>query len=255
MTLRIDLNCDLGEDVLVDRLPVELLIMPFISSANVACGRHAGNLASMRQTLQLARKHHVAVGVHPSYDDRLNFGRMSVKMTKAGLKNLLKAQILDLSKIAIDEGIVIQHLKPHGALYNDAMIQQEAADAIAETVAEILPHAHIFGLPDSCMQNACKKTGVAFAAEAFADRAYDADGRLVARNKEGSLIHHTTEVIERCLLMVLENRIVSIDGKNIYFKPDTICLHGDGPNAPALSKALREALEEHHILVKPYAAI
>jgi UPF0271 protein len=253
--LRIDLNCDLGEDVLLDGLAVEPLIMPYISSVNVACAKHAGTFESMRQTVLLAKKYQVAVGAHPSYNDRTNFGRLSIKMHKTHLKKLLEEQIQNLFTITQEAETVIHHVKAHGALYNDAMLYQDIADLLAETVAKNLSHACVFGLPGSRLQEACRQHGLTFLEEAFADRAYDASGQLVSRSVKGSLIHSTNEVIERCLQMAIENRINTIEGNTIYIKPQTICLHGDGHNAPALAKAVRKALEDHHVIVKPHAYI
>ncbi len=253
--LCIDLNCDLGEEVSFDGISAEALIMPFISSANIACGKHAGNEETIRQTILLAKKHGVAVGAHPSYDDRKHFGRKSIKMNPKGLAHLLKEQLVFINYIAESQEVKINHVKAHGALYNDAMEQLMVAETLAGTIAKTIPGANVFGLPGSVLEQVCVSHGLAFVKEAFADRAYDANGKLVPRSVAGAVISQAAEVIGRCLQIVLQNRVKTIHGNEISIIANTICIHGDGADAPKLAKALHKAFTDNGIKLKAYGSV
>jgi UPF0271 protein len=219
----IDLNADLGEG---DPYDVELL--EIVSSCNVACGGHAGDMTSMRDTVRSAMKNRVAIGAHPSYPDREGFGRRSEFMAGDELRKSLVAQIKTLASIALEEGATLTHVKPHGALYNDAVNNRELADAIATAVAEALPDAMFVGLPGSELQNAALAQQLTFVAEGFIDRAYQKDGQLVPRSQPGAVHNSLEQVLPQA---------VSLAGK-----VDTLCIHGDTPGAAETARAVRKAL-------------
>jgi len=179
--LSIDINCDLGEEVLIDGQPVEPLVMPLISSVNIACGAHAGSETTMRRCIELAMKHGVALGAHPSYPDRENFGRTPMPIPPSQLKELIMEQIGKITLLAMEYGARLHHVKPHGALYNTAGTNIDTARAIAQAVAETDNCLAVFGLPNSAMKQAALQYRLAFAAEAFPDRAYNPDGTLMNR--------------------------------------------------------------------------
>lgn len=250
--LTIDINCDLGEDVLMDGQPVEPLIMPLISSVNIACGAHAGSDATMCMCIELARKHGVSAGAHPSYPDRENFGRNPMNFPMDSLKALIIRQIENLYQLAQEYGARLYHVKPHGALYNTAAIDIDTARAIAQAVAEFDNSLVIFGLPGSVMQQAAREYKLPFAAEAFPDRAYNPDGTLVNRKLPGAVIHHPDEFIQRSLMMVQHKKVVAITGESISLRADTLCVHGDNPAAVQLLTRLREEFDKAGIRVKKH---
>ena len=205
--------------------------MRWITSANVACGWHAGSAASMRETIHLAREHRVAVGAHPSFADREHFGRRELELPAAQITDLVIRQIDALASIAAQEGIRLQHVKPHGALYNVAVRDRRVADAIVRAVFAVDRSLFVLGLPNSELVAAGKAAGLPTAGEAFADRAYRSDGTLVPRTEPGAVIDDPEEVLARIV--------------NLAMRPgvDTICVHGDTPGAAALASRIRTALE------------
>jgi UPF0271 protein len=229
----IDLNADVGEECGQDAA-----LMRCITSANVACGVHAGSIGTMRETVILAREHGVAIGAHPSFPDRENFGRRDMQLSPAEIADLIVHQIEALATIASDEGICLQHVKPHGALYNVAVRDRRVADAIARAVATVDKSLIVLGLPGSELVAAAQAAGLRTAGEAFADRAYRADGTLVPRTEPGAVIHKSEDVLAR---------IVSLAAL-----PDveTICVHGDTPGAAELASKIRAVLEAAKFEVK-----
>jgi UPF0271 protein len=233
----IDINCDIGEGMANDEL-----LMPFISSANIACGYHAGDEQTMRQTVALCIKYGVSIGAHPSFPDRENFGRREMKLSFGEVYHLIINQIIALEKILLEAGATLRHVKPHGALYNMAAKDPFLAAAIAQAVKDFSPKLVLFGLCNSHLIWEGEAIGLKTAGEAFADRTYQDDGSLTPRSVPGSLIEDPDQAVAQVLEIVGEGRVTTISGKKITIAADTICLHGDGANAAAIAKAIHEAL-------------
>jgi UPF0271 protein len=228
--------------------------MDSISSANVACGFHAGDPGTMRATLALARQKGVAVGAHPGFPDLVGFGRREMKASPAEVEDFVLYQVAALAGMAAAHGLTLQHVKAHGALYNMACRDRALADAIAKAVAGFDRKLILFGLPKSELLRAGEAAGLRVAAEVFADRAYDPDGSLTARSKPGSVIHDTATVVERAIRMVRDKEVVAIDGSTIKLLADTICLHGDTPGAAEHARAVKTGLEAAGIRIANLAA-
>ena len=253
--LRVDLNADLGEystGTAGDDSDAEL--MPLVSSANIACGGHAGDEGVMRQTLLLARTHGVSAGAHPSFQDREGFGRRDMELPAVEVEALVRQQIAGLAAIARVEGIRLRHVKPHGALYNLAARDQAIADAVARATASVDPSLILFGLAGSALLAAGWRAGLQTASEVFADRAYRADGSLVPRHEPGALVDNPVVAAARVLGMIRERSVPAIDGTRIALEVDTICVHGDTPGATDLARSLRAALFDAGIDVKAVGA-
>lgn len=249
--MEVDINCDMGESFGRWELGADTAVMPFISSANIACGAHAGDPAVMRRTLRLAREHAVACGAHPGFADIAGFGRREIPITPPEATDLVLWQIGALAAIARSEGITLRHVKPHGALYNMAARDSALAEAIANAVAAFDRTLVFFGLAGSGMLEAGRARGLTVAAEGFADRSYEADGSLTPRSVSGSVIHDVDAVVARAVRMVREGRVTARTGADIPLHVDTICVHGDTPGAATLARALREGFEQAGIQVKP----
>lgn len=241
--MRIDLNSDLGESFGPWPMGDDAALMASISSANVACGFHAGDPGAMRATVALAKASGVAVGAHPGFPDLVGFGRREMKATPQEVEDFVVYQVAALAGIAATQGVRLQHVKAHGALYNMACRDRALAGAIARAVAAIDKNLILFGLPGSELIKAGREVGLPVAAEVFADRAYEADGSLASRQKAGSVIHDQATVAARAIKMVQERRVVALDGSEIALEADTICLHGDTPGAVQLARAVRAGLE------------
>ena len=241
--MRIDLNSDLGESFGPWPMGQDVALMASISSANVACGFHAGDPGAMRQTIALARDKGVAIGAHPGFPDLVGFGRREMKASPAEVEDFVLYQVAALAGMARAQGMKLQHVKAHGALYNMACKDRALADAIARAVAAFDRSLVLFGLPNSELLRAGEAAGLPIAAEVFADRAYDPDGSLTSRSKPGSVIHDPKAVVERAVRMVKEQNVVAVDGSTIALRADTICLHGDTPGAADLARAVRAGLE------------
>ena len=218
-------------------------VMPHITSANVACGAHAGDPGVMRRTVRLARAAGVAVGAHPGFADLQGFGRREMTMEPSDVEDSLIAQIGALAAIAKAEGAALQHVKAHGALYNMAARDRALADAIARAIASVDASLIMFGLPNSPMLEAGRAAGLRVAAEGFADRAYTPDGSLAPRSRPGAVIHDTAAVVARAVRMAREGVVLTPEGTAVALRVDTICVHGDTPGAPELTRRIRAALE------------
>ncbi|MFN7978129.1 MAG: 5-oxoprolinase subunit PxpA [Vicinamibacterales bacterium] len=249
--MRIDLNSDLGEAFGAWPMGQDAQLMPLISSANVACGFHAGDPSTMRATVRLARRHGVGVGAHPGYPDLVGFGRRDMQVSPADVEALVLYQIGALAAIAKSEGVTLQHVKAHGALYTMACRDEALAEAIARAVVAVDPTLVLFGLPDSALIQAGLDAGLPVAAEAFADRAYMPDGSLAPRSQPGSVIHDVDTVVARAVGMVTESSVVATDGSRIRFEADTLCLHGDTTGAVVLAAAIRRGLEDAGVTITP----
>jgi UPF0271 protein len=251
--MRIDLNSDLGESFGPWPMGQDAVLMTAISSANVACGFHAGDPGTMRKTVALARAHAVAVGAHPGFQDLAGFGRREMLASPQEVEDLVVYQVGALAAFAAAQGVRLQHVKAHGALYNMACRDRALADAIARAVASVDPTMILFGLPGSSLLEAGLELGLPVAAEAFADRAYLPDGSLAPRSLQGSVIHDPAVVVARVLRMACDREVEAVDGRILRFEADTICLHGDTPGAAALAVAIRTALEDAGVRVAALA--
>ncbi len=241
----IDLNCDLGEGCGSD---VEL--MRHISSANIACGFHAGNGATMRRTAELALEQGVAIGAHPGYADPENFGRTQMNLAPAEVRQLILDQLDALQRVCDPLGATIRHVKPHGALYNQAAKDRELASAVVEAVAEWDRELIFYGLSGSEMITEAEKVGLRTASEVFADRTYQSDGSLTPRTKSNALITETEASLTQVLDMIRYGRVRSTDAIMVAIKCETICLHGDGDHAVEFASLIRERLEADSIVVR-----
>ena len=232
----IDINCDMGEGIGNDEL-----IMPFISSANIACGYHAGDEKTMKQTIELAIKNNVAIGAHPSFLDRENFGRTEKYLSNKEIYDLIITQVQALEKISNEFGFSLHHVKPHGALYNMAAKNSELASTICLAIKDINDTLIVYGLSGSHLMIEAKKIGLKTASEVFADRTYQDDGSLTPRSQPNALIEDVEKAVHQALQMVKKKKVTSINGNDILITADTICVHGDGKNAIAFAKAIHEA--------------
>ncbi|MDA0770985.1 MAG: LamB/YcsF family protein [Chloroflexi bacterium] len=241
MASKIDFNCDMGESFGMYKMGFDEEVIKHITSANIACGFHAGDPQWMRYTVRLAEEHGVAVGAHPSFPDLNGFGRRNMNATPEEVKNDVTYQVGALQ--AFTSGRRLQHVKPHGAMYNMAVNDESLGQAICEAILEIDPEMILVALAESRWVKLAEDMGLRVAREIFADRALNADGTLVSRSKTGSVIHDVNEVVERSVRMVTEGKAVAIDGEVIDVQADSLCLHGDTPGAVEMAKAVREGLE------------
>ena len=248
--MRIDLNSDLGESFGPWPMGQDAALMDSISSANVACGFHAGDPRTMRATIALARDKGVAIGAHPGFQDLIGFGRREIKVSPAEVEDLVLYQVSALAGMAAAQGMKLQHVKAHGALYNMACKDRGLADAIARAVASLDRSLILFGLPNSELLRAGEAAGLPVAAEVFADRAYDPDGSLTSRAKSGSVIDDTPQVVARAIKMVKDQTVIAVDGSTIALRVDTICLHGDTPGAAEHAKAVKAGLQNAGVTVR-----
>ena len=250
--MRIDINCDLGEGCGNDEYDADEAVMPFITSANIACGFHAGNPLTIEKSVKSAISNGVGIGAHPGYPDREGFGRRPVRMSNEELRALILYQAGAVKGIAEAAGGRMQHVKPHGALYNTAAVNYEMAMVIVKAVMDLDPSLTLVGLSGSELIRAARDAGLPCASEVFADRAYNDDGTLVSRNTEGALLHDTAAVISRAVRMITGKTVESVNGKIIPIEADTICIHGDNEMAAAFAKNLSETLIKRGIELKYY---
>ncbi|MSR01704.1 MAG: LamB/YcsF family protein [Gemmatimonadetes bacterium] len=249
----VDLNADLGEGFGRYRLDSDLELLGLVSSANVACGFHAGDPTVMRETVSRAAARRVAIGAHPSYPDLVGFGRRELGATVEQIEADVVYQIGALAAFCVGNGARLRYVKPHGALYNRAATEAPVARAIVRAIRSVDPELMLLGLDGSAMIAEAESEGVRAAREAFVDRAYLADGRLVPRGQPGAVLDDVAAVVERAVRMVTERFVIAIDGTRRIVRPDSLCVHGDGPHAVAIVRALRERLEAIGIDIAPFA--
>ena len=252
--MRIDMNSDLGESFGAYSIGHDAGLMRAITSANVAAGFHAGDPSVLRETIRLAKTSGVAVGAHPGFPDLVGFGRRELNVTPREAEDMVLYQVAAVAGVAAAEGVRVQHVKPHGALFNMAVRNAELSAAIARAVAAFDRHLILFGLPGSEILNAGRAAGLRVAAEVFADRAYEPDGSLASRRKAGSVIHDPDAVVARAVRMVKERTVVATDGSAVALEADTICVHGDTPGSDALAARIRAGLEAAGVTVKAIGA-
>lgn len=243
--MTVDLNCDLAEG-----MPNDALIMPFISSANIACGYHAGDALLMEKTVELCLIHKVAIGAHPGFNDKPNFGRIDMRLSENELYDLMSDQLNALQDICREQGTHLHHVKPHGALYNMAARNKHISHVLAQAVKDFNPNLIFYGLSGSCMIDEAKSLDLATASEVFADRTYREDGSLTPRSNPDALITDSEQAINQVMKMVRQKRVIAITKKEITIEAETICIHGDGNHAVEFSKHMNRVLKEAGIMIK-----
>ena len=248
---KIDLNCDLGESFGNYKIGLDDEVIRHISSANVACGFHASDPLVMQKTVALAKENGVCIGAHPGFPDLVGFGRRNMSVSPSEAKALVQYQIGALDAFCKAAGVKLCHVKPHGALYNMAGKDEILAQAVCEGIFEYDSNLILLGLSGSKMIEAGKKIGLRTASEVFADRAYEADGSLVARSKPGAVITDENLAVSRVVEMVKNGRVTSITGNEIEIKADSICLHGDGVKAVEFAKRINEELLKNGVEIVP----
>ena len=244
--IKIDLNADLGERP--EAIESDAELMCFISSANIACGGHAGDAESVRRMVEVARSLGVAVGAHPSYPDRANFGRITMEIDLAVLQRSLEEQVRLIAEVAARLGTRVAHVKPHGALYHSANSVEAVAGAIANAVVAVDPSMIVVAQYGSAALQCYDRAGLRTATEAFADRAYEPNGSLRSRSLSGSLLDEDSAV-EQALSIVLRGQVVTGDGSTLPINPDTLCFHSDTPDAASIAGRVRKALESEGVLI------
>lgn len=248
--LSIDLNSDMGEGFGAWTMGNDAELMNYVSSVNIACGFHAGDATTMRETVQLAIMKGVAVGAHPSFPDLQGFGRRAMSLSEQEIFDIVLLQVSALKGICEAFGTKLRHVKPHGALYNLAARDKKTARAIAEAVRNISGDLVLFGLSGSCSILEAKKIGLKTASEVFADRTYGADGNLTPRTQPDALIGSTERSVEQVLQMIMNQTVSSTNHEIIRIVAETVCIHGDGQNAVEIAKAINHSLGENGIQIK-----
>ncbi|HJQ53843.1 MAG TPA: 5-oxoprolinase subunit PxpA [Gemmatimonadaceae bacterium] len=254
MLLTIDLNADLGEGFGTARAADDLELLDLVSSANIACGFHAGDEVTMRDTVRAARERGVSIGAHPSYPDIRGFGRRELGLSPREIEHHVSYQLHVISNVCAAQDAKLVYVKPHGALYNRAAWDPKAAEAICRAIAAVDGSMTLLGLPSSAMSRAAEDAGVRFANEAFVDRAYTPDGRLVPRSEPGAVIHDVQTAVSRSLMLVHEGVLGASDGTELRIAAQSLCVHGDNIDASAILRRLRRSLEESGVRIAPFAA-
>lgn len=248
----VDLNCDLGESfgAYTDLLAVDTKVLPYISSANIACGFHAGDPLVMQKTVRAVLSSGVSLGAHPGLPDLAGFGRRNMSISPEEAESYIIYQVGALQSFAFAEGASLRHVKPHGALYNMAAKDLKLAEGICRGISRLCKNGNelvLVGLYGSQLIEAAKKVGIPYACEVFADRAYNDDGSLVSRSLPNAVIHNEEEAVSRSVRMVRDGIVTSVSGKEIPVQADTICVHGDNPSAIAFVQKIRAALASENI--------
>ena len=246
---KVDLNADLGESFGAYTIGMDSEVLRYITSANVACGLHAGDPVIMQQTVAMAAERGTAVGAHPGYPDLMGFGRRNMNVSADEARAYIKYQVGALSAFTRACGLKLQHVKPHGAFYNMAAVNDKLAEAICQGIYEADPKLILLGLAGSAHIRAAQKVGLRVASEVFADRGYMDDGTLVPRSQPGAMVHDRAEAIARTIRMVKEGCVETVTGKIIPIQADSICVHGDNPDAIGFVRDIREALEKEGVTV------
>ncbi|GAB3294085.1 LamB/YcsF family protein [Hymenobacter tenuis] len=251
----VDLNCDMGESFGAYSLGHDEAILPFVTSANIACGYHAGDPAVMKRTVRLALQHGVAIGAHPGLPDLVGFGRREMAISPEEAYDMMVYQLGALAAFVRAEGGTVHHVKPHGALYNMAAVNTGLAEAIAEAVYRVQPEACLYGLAGSSLIGAGQKLGLSVAHEVFADRTYQPNGTLTPRRQPNALITEASASIAQVVRMVKESRVRALSGEEVTIQADTVCLHGDGAHALEFAQQIRAALREEGIAVRAHQPV
>jgi UPF0271 protein len=254
---RIDLNCDMGESFGAYTIGMDQAVMKFITSANIACGWHAGDPLVMGRTVQMAAENKVGIGAHPGYPDLAGFGRRNMDCSADEVRHYVVYQIGALQAFCRVQGVNLRHVKPHGALYLTAVGNEMVARAVAEAIVSVDPdlmYVALAGAKGELMTRIGREVGLKVVYEAFPDRAYTPEGTLVSRRLPGAVIHDPAEVSERALRMAKENQIIAVDGTILSIEAQTLCVHGDTPTAVKLVESIRQVLEDDGVTVAPMGA-
>jgi UPF0271 protein len=249
-TFFIDLNCDLGESFGAYNLGNDEEMLDYITSANIACGFHAGDPSVMKRTVRLALQKEVAIGAHPGLPDLAGFGRREMAITPEEAYDMVVYQMGALSAFVRAEGGMLHHVKPHGALYNMAAVNKKLAEAIAEAVYKVNAQVTLYGLAGSELINAGAKLGLKTASEVFADRTYQQDGTLTSRRLPNALITEPQQAVKQVVRMIKEGKVLSRQGSDVTIKADTVCIHGDGTHALAFARHINEVLKNEDITIQ-----
>lgn len=241
----IDINCDLGEG-----FPHDAELMSFISSANIACGYHAGDNDTIKRTIDLCLIEEVAIGAHPGFNDKANFGRTNLQLSDCELYDLVAVQIVLMQDHCRREGCLLHHVKPHGALYNMAAADETMSYIIASVIKELDASLYLYGLSNSHLIKEAKKLGIKTVSEVFADRRYQPDGSLTPRSKSNALIEKTDDALNQCLQMIEQKKVKASDNTIVDIEADTICIHGDGTHAVEFAKAIHHGFTKNNIHLK-----
>lgn len=250
--LKVDINCDLGESFGRYKLGEQEEILNYVTSANIACGFHAGDPTVMRETVECAIKYGVQIGAHPGLPDLNGFGRREMNITAQEAYDMVVYQIGALQGFLTARGVSMQHVKPHGALYNMAAKNRELAEAIARAVYDCSPNLLLYGLASSELTNAGERLGLQTVHEVFADRTYQQDGTLTARSQQNALITDEQQAISQILQMVKDGTVTSVQQTDVLLKADSICVHGDGAHAVAFAKLAKISLQQQGVLVQAF---
>lgn len=246
----IDINCDLGEGFGAWKMGNDEAIMPFVSSVNIACGFHAGDPSTIMRTIELAKKHHVNIGAHPSFPDLVGFGRRNMDLSANEVYDIVVYQIGALQGCAHSLGVNLHHVKPHGALYNMASKKRSLANAIVEAICSVNRGLILYALSGSELISAGKEKGLKVYNEIFADRTYQDNGSLTPRNQENAILTNPNQAIDQVLEILETGHVTSIQGKRILLKADTICIHGDHANSIVFAESLANALVNKNIEIR-----
>ncbi|MEH7117069.1 5-oxoprolinase subunit PxpA [Neobacillus vireti] len=246
----IDLNCDLGESFGVFKIGNDEEVLKYISSANIACGFHGGDHNVMFETVKLAKKYRVQIGAHPGFPDLAGFGRREMNLSPREIYHLVIYQIGTLKAVCKVNGTNLVHVKPHGALYNMAAKNRGLADSIAQAVFDLNPQLVLFALAGSELAKAGEERGLLVAGEVFADRTYQHDGTLTSRQEPNAMIHDSEFAITRVVRMIKERKVEAVDGTDIEIQADTICVHGDDPQALEFVTKLKQAFLQENIQIR-----
>ena len=249
--LQVDLNCDVGESFGPYTLGDDEAVMASVTSANIACGFHAGDPTVMRRTVRLAKRLGVAVGAHPGFPDVSGFGRRELHASPEEVEDLVLYQVAAVAGVVQSEGGQLQHVKPHGALYNMAARDRTLANAVARAVSAVSPQLILIGLSGTCLLDAGRDIGLDVASEVFADRTYEAAGALRPRSQPGAVVNDPTSVVEQVLQMVRRGVVFAVTGEPVGVQAHTVCVHGDTPRAAPLAAAIRAGLEQSGVDVLP----
>jgi len=244
MTLHIDLNCDMGESFGAWKMGQDEQILPYVSSANIACGYHAGDASVMRHTVAQAIKHGVKLGAHPGLPDLVGFGRRNMAISPENAYDIMVVQIGALAAVAATQGTRLHHVKAHGALYNMAVKDATLAKALAQAISDVDKSLIMFVLAGSCMVEAAQQYGLTVKQEVFCDRTYQPDGSLTPRREHNAMITDVNQSITQVLQMVQQGVVTAVDGSKVTLKAETLCIHGDQPNAVIFAQSIRSALQD-----------
>ncbi len=247
MNKKIDLNCDMGESFGAWKMGNDTALMDYVSSVNIACGFHAGDATTIRKTIETAVRKNVAVGAHPSFPDLQGFGRREMKMSPDEIFDIVLYQISAVKGICESSGAKLHHVKPHGALYNQAAKDSKMAEAIAKAVRSLDENLVLYGLSGSFLISEAKKIGLKTASEVFADRTYTNAGNLTPRSEENALIKDSEQSVSQVLQMINDETVTSANGEKVSIKAETICIHGDGEHALEFARKIYERLKENNI--------